>query len=80
MVAENLLAGEWVIVLLWWAAGLLFMTRMDSPDYSPGARTSDPPPAVYPWPSPAVSWRALRYSETMISVSSSTEVSAAALS
>jgi basic amino acid/polyamine antiporter, APA family len=27
--------AEWIIVLLWWAAGVLFMTRMNAPDYSP---------------------------------------------
>jgi basic amino acid/polyamine antiporter, APA family len=26
---------EWVIVLLWWIAGLLFITRMDVPEYNP---------------------------------------------
>ncbi|TCJ15247.1 amino acid permease [Rubrobacter taiwanensis] len=26
---------EWVIVLLWWAAGIVFMFRMDVPEYSP---------------------------------------------
>ena len=27
--------AEWVIVLLWWAVGLLFIFRMDVPEYSP---------------------------------------------
>ena len=27
--------AEWLIVMLWWAAGILFMVRMDAPDYSP---------------------------------------------
>lgn len=27
--------AEWLIVMLWWAAGILFMIRMNAPDYSP---------------------------------------------
>jgi APA family basic amino acid/polyamine antiporter len=26
---------EWIIVLVWWAVGLIFMTRMDAPEYNP---------------------------------------------
>ncbi len=26
---------EWIIVLLWWIVGLIFMTRMDVPEYNP---------------------------------------------
>ncbi len=26
---------EWIIVLVWWVAGLIFMTRMDVPEYNP---------------------------------------------
>lgn len=27
--------AEWLIVMLWWAAGILFMIRMNAPEYSP---------------------------------------------